>query len=133
MFNLFETEFIYSLIILVYLNNLIGRKKVIAISIFEIVLTYYNNKWKHHLTTRINTLNHNDPFPIAKLHSFNFPIPVIRRYNKDGYNLAHKKTYLVEVLNIRLYNTILDNYILEKSKSNFNDIWIFILNLLVIV
>ena len=83
MFNLFETEFIRSPAILVCFNSLVGRRKVVAISIFEIVLPYYN---------------------------------------KNGYYLAHKKTYLIEILDIGLYNIIFGNYILEKSKSNPNNL-----------
>ncbi len=44
MFDLFEIEFIDNLIIFVYLNDPIERKRVIAIPIFEMVLIYYNNK-----------------------------------------------------------------------------------------
>ena len=133
MFDLFETEFIRSLAILVYLNNLIGRKEIITISIFKIILTCYNNKQKHRSTIRIDILNHNDPFLIARLYSFNFPTPVVQYYNKDGYNLAYKKTYLVEIPDIGLYNTIFNNHILEKSKLNPNNLQIFVLSPLVIV
>ncbi len=77
MIHLFETEFIYNLVILVYPNDLIGRRRVIAISIFEMVLTYYNDKWKYRPIIRINILNYNDPFPIIKLYSFNFPMLVV--------------------------------------------------------
>ncbi len=77
MFDLFETEFIYSLTILVCPNNLIGQKKVVTIPIFEMVLTYYNNKWKHRPTTKINALDYNDIFSIVRLYSFNFLIPVV--------------------------------------------------------
>ena len=122
MFDLFEIEFIRSSTILVCLNNPIGQKKVIAISIFEMVLIYYNNKWKHRPTTRINTLDHSNPFPIIKLYSFNFSTPVVRYYNKNRYDLTHKNAYLVEIPNIGFYNTMLGNYILEKSKPNPNDL-----------
>ena len=133
MFDLFETEFIHNPTILVCLNNSIGRRKIIIISIFKMILTYYNNKWKYRPTIKINVLDHSDPFPITKLHNFNFLIPVVRCYNKDGYDLAYKKVYLVEVLNIGLHNIIFDNYILKKSKSNPNNLWIFILGLLIII
>ncbi len=121
-FNLFETEFIYSLIILVYSNDLIGRIKVVAILIFQMILVYYNNKWRYRLTTKIDTLDYNNLFSIAKLYSFNFFIPVIRHYNKDKYNLTYKKVYFVEIPNIGFYNIIFDNHILKKSKSNFNNL-----------
>jgi len=133
MFDLFETEFIYNPAIFVCFNNPIGRKKVVTISIFKMVLTYYNNKWRHRLTTRIDALNHNDPFPITRLYSFNFLTPVVQHYNKDGYNLVHKKTYLVEVPDVGLYNIMFDNHILEKSKPSPNNLWIFALNPLIIV
>ncbi len=133
MFDPFETEFIRSPIILVCPNNPIGRIRVITISIFQMILTYYNDKWRHHPTIRIDVLDYNDPFPIAKLYSFNFPTPVIQHYNKDKRNLAYKKAYLVEVPDIGLYNTIFGNYILKKSKPNFNNLWIFTLDLLIIV
>ncbi len=71
---------------------------------------------------RIDILDYNDPFPIIKLYNFNFFILVVQYYNKDGYNLAYKKACLVEIPNIGLYNTIFGNYILEKSKSNFNNL-----------
>src|SRR6266699_1318949 len=122
MFNLFEIEFIYNLAIFVYFNDLIGRKKVVAISIFEIVLTYYNNKWRHCPTIRIYILDHSNLFSIVKLYNFNFLTPVVRRYNKDGYDLAYKKACLVEILNIGLYNIIFNNNILEKSKPSFNNL-----------
>jgi len=44
MFDLFETEFIYNLIMFICSNNLIERKKIITISIFKMILTYYNDK-----------------------------------------------------------------------------------------
>ncbi len=132
-FNLFETEFIRSPIILVYPNDPIGQTRIVAIPIFQMILTYYNNKWRHRPTTRINALNHNDPFPIARLYSFNFPIPIVRHYNKNGYNLAYKKTCLVEIPDIGLYNIMLGNHILEKLKPSFNDLWIFVLGPLIIV
>ncbi len=78
-------------------------------------------------------MDHNDPFSIVKLYSFNFPMPIVQRYNKDGRDLAHKKTYLIEILDIGLYNTIFGNHILEKSKPNPNDLWIFVLDPLIIV
>ncbi len=122
MFDPFETEFICNLIIFVCPNDPIGRKRVVTILIFEMILIYYNDKWKYHSITKIDILNHNDLFSIVRLYSFNFPISVIRRYNKNRYNLVYKKTYLVEVLNVGLYNTIFGNYILKKSKSNFNNL-----------
>ncbi len=86
------------------------------------VLTYYNDKWRHRPTIRINILDYNNLFPIVKLYSFNFLTPVIRRHNKDGYNLAHKKIYFVKIPNIGLYNIIFGDHILEKLKLNFNDL-----------
>ncbi len=86
------------------------------------ILTYYNNKWRYHLITRINILNYSDPFPIIRLYNFNYFIPVVQYYNKGGYDLAYKKAYFVEVLNIGLYNIIFGNYILEKSKPSLNDL-----------
>ncbi len=86
------------------------------------ILAYHNDKWQHRPTTKINTLDYNDPFPIAKLYGFNFPIPVVQHHNKSGYNLAYEKAYLVEVPDIRLYNTIFGNYILKKSKPNLNNL-----------
>ncbi len=86
------------------------------------ILTYYNNKWQHRPTIRIDILNYNDLFSIVKLYSFNFLTPVIRCYNKGGYNLVYKKVYLVEVPDIGLYNTMFDNRILEKSKPTPNDL-----------
>ncbi len=86
------------------------------------ILICYNNKWQYRLTTKIDTLDYNDLFPIIRLYSFNFPIPVVQRYNKDGYDLAYKKIYLVEIPDVGLYNIIFDNYILEKSKSSPNNL-----------
>jgi len=86
------------------------------------VLTYYNNKWRYRPTTRIDTLDHSDPFLIARLYGFSFLMPVVRYYNKGGCNLAYEKVYLVEVLNVGLYNIMLGNHILEKSKPNPNDL-----------
>ncbi len=133
MFDPFEIEFIYNPTIFACLNDLIKRKKIVTISIFKIVLIYYNNKWKHCPTIRINVLNYNDPFLIAKLYNFNFLTPVVWYYNKDKYNLAYKKIYLVEIPNVGLYNIIFSNYILKKSKPNLNNLWIFILGPLIIV
>ncbi len=133
MFDPFETEFIRSPTILACLNDSIGQKRVVAISIFKMVLTYYNNKWKYRLTIRIDVLDHSDPFSIAKLYSFSFFIPVVQYYNKSRCNLTYKKAYLVEILNIGLYNIILGNYILEKSKPSPNDLWVFALGSLIIV
>ena len=67
-------------------------------------------------------MNYNDPFSIVKLYSFNFLMPIVRYYNKDKYNLAYKKACFVEVLDIGLYNIIFGDYILKKSKSNFNNL-----------
>ncbi len=86
------------------------------------VLTYYNNKWKHRPTIRIDILNYSDPFPIARLYSFNFLISIVQYYNKDGYELIYKKACLVEIPNVGLYDIMFDNYILEKSKSSSNDL-----------
>ncbi len=103
------------------------------ISIFQMILICYNNKWQYYLTIRIDALDYSNLFSIVRLYSFNFFIPVVQRYNKGGCNLIYKKVYLVEVLNIRFYNIMFGNYILEKSKLNFNNLWIFILSFLVIV
>jgi len=43
-FDLFKTEFIYSSIIFVCPNDPVGQREVVVIPIFEIVLTYYNDK-----------------------------------------------------------------------------------------
>jgi len=121
-FDLFEIEFICSLVILVCFNDLIERRGVVTILIFEIVLICYNNKWRHRSTIRIDVLDYNNLFSIIKLYIFNLFTPVIQHYNKSGYNLVYKKAYLVKILNIGFYNTILSNYILGKSKPNFNDL-----------
>ena len=97
------------------------------------ILACYNDKWRYCPTIRIDILDYNDLFPIARLYSFNFFISVVRCYNKDRYNLAYKKACLVEIPNIELYNIMFSNYILEKSKPSFNDLWIFALGLLIIV
>src|SRR6266699_1638043 len=97
------------------------------------ILTYYNDKWRYRPTIRIDVLNYSDPFPITRLYNFNFFTPIVQYYNKSGYNLAYKKVYLVEVPNIGLHNIIFDNYILKKSKSNPNNLWIFILGLLILI
>ncbi len=75
----------------------------------------------------------NNPFSIAKLYNFNFLIPVIQHYNKDRYNLTYKKAYLVEVPNVGFYNIIFSNHILKISKPSPNDLWIFVLDPLIIV
>ena len=49
-----------------------------------------------------------------------FFIPVVRCYNKGGYDLVYKKAGFIEVPNIIFYNIVFDNYILKKSKLNFN-------------
>ncbi len=122
MFDLFETEFIHNSIILVCLNNLIGRVGVVAISIFQMILTCYNDKWRHHPTTRIDVLDYSDLFPIARLYGFSFLTPVIQCHNKDGYDLVYKKAYLIEIPDVGFYNIIFSNYILEKSKPSLNDL-----------
>ena len=122
MFDLFKIEFICSLTILVCFNDPVGWRGIVTISIFEMVLAYYNDKWRYRLTIRIDTLDYNDLFPIVKLYNFNFFISVVRCYNKDGCDLAYKKVYLVEVLNVGLYNIIFSDHILEKSKPSFNDL-----------
>ncbi len=132
-FDPFETEFIYSPIILVCPNDLIGRIKVVAISIFQMILACYNNKWRYRPTIRIDVLDYSDLFPIVKLYSFNFLTPIVQHYNKDRCDLAYEKAYFVEVLNIGLYNIIFGNYILKKSKLNSNNLWIFVLGPLIIV
>ncbi len=133
MFNPFKTEFIRNPTILIYLNNPIGRTRIIAIPILQIILTYYNNKWRHRPTIRINTLDYNDPFSITRLYSFSFSTPIVRHHNKSGCNLAYKKACLIEIPDIGFHNIILNNYILEKSKSNPNNLWTFALNPLIIV
>ena len=120
MLDPFETEFIRSSTILVCPNDPIGQKRVVAIPIFKMVLTCYNNKWRYRPTTRIDALNHSDPFPIARLYDFNFFTPVVQHHNKSGYNLAYKKAYLVEILDVGFYNIIFNNHILEKPKPNSN-------------
>ena len=77
MFNLFETEFICNSTILVCPNDLIGQIEVVIIPILQMILTYYNNKWQYRPITRIDILNYNNPFPIAKLYNFNFPTFII--------------------------------------------------------
>ena len=122
MFDPFKIEFIHSPIIFVCLNDPIGWKRVVAIPIFKIVLTCYNNKWRYRSTIRIDVLDYNDSFPIAKLHSFNFFTPVVQRYNKGRCDLVYKKVYFVEIPDIGFYNIMFDNYILEKSKPNLNNL-----------
>ncbi len=87
-------------------------------------LTCYNDKWRYHLIIRIDVLNYSNPFPITRLYSFNFFTPVVRRYNKSGCDLTYEKACLVEVLDVGLYNIIFGDYILEKSKPSFNNLWI---------
>ncbi len=132
-FDLFETEFIRSSTIFVCSNNLFGWKGVVTISIFQMILIYDNDKWRYCLTARINVLDYNDPFPIAKLYSFSFLTFIVRCHNKDGCDLTYKKAGLIEVPDIAFYNTVFGNYILEKSKPNLNDLWVFVLGPLVIV
>jgi len=132
-FNPFEIEFIRSPIIFVYFNNPIGQIRIVVISILQIILAYYNDKWRYRSIIKIDTLNHNNLFPIVKLYSFNFLTPIVQHYNKDGYNLTYKKACLVEILDIGLYNIIFNNHILKKSKPNPNNLWIFVLDLLIIV
>ncbi len=122
MFNPFETEFIYNLIILVYSNDPIGWIRVVVISILQIILIYHNDKWQYRLIIKIDILNYSNLFPIARLYSFSFLISIVRCYNKGRCNLAYEKVYLVEVLDIGLYNTIFDNYILKKSKPSSNNL-----------
>ena len=122
MFDLFETEFIYNPTIFICFNNPIGQTKIIAIPIFQMILAYYNNKWRYRPTIRIDILDYNNLFPIVKLYDFNFPISIVRYYNKGKYDLAYKKAYFVEVPDVGLYNTMFGNYILEKSKSSLNDL-----------
>ncbi len=86
------------------------------------VLTCYNNKWKYYPTIRINVLNYNNPFSIVKLHGFNFPMSIVRCYNKGKYDLAYKKADFVEILNVGFYNIIFNNYILEKLKLSSNNL-----------
>ena len=86
------------------------------------ILTCDNNKWRYRLIVKINVLNYNNPFLIIKLYNFNFFISVVQRYNKSRYNLVYKKIDLIEVLNVKLYNIIFGNYILEKSKPNLNNL-----------
>src|SRR6266699_6644991 len=97
------------------------------------ILACYNNKLRYRPTIRIDILNYNNLFLIAKLYNFSFLMPVVRYYNKNGCNLVYKKAYFIEVLDVGLYNIIFDNYILEKSKSNFNNLWIFTLKPLIII
>src|SRR6266699_3260583 len=97
------------------------------------ILAYYNDKWRYRPTTRIDTLDYSDLFPIARLYGFSFLTPVVRRYNKGGCDLAYEKACFVEILDVGLYNTMFGNYILEKSKPSPNDLWIFVLGPLVIV
>ncbi len=97
------------------------------------VLTCYNDKWRHRPTTRIDVLDYSNPFPIARLHGFSFLTPVVRCYNKGRCDLAYKKACFVEVPDIGLYDIIFGNHILEKLKSSLNDLWIFVLGPLIIV
>ena len=129
----FKTKFIRNPTILVCSNNPIGQIEIVAISIFQIILSYYNNKWRYCPTIRIDTLNYNNPFPIVKLYGFNFPTPVVQHHNKDECNLAYKKVCLVEIPDIGFYNIMFGNHILEKLKSSLNNLWIFALGLLIIV
>ncbi len=132
-FDPFETKFIRNPTILACPNNPIGRTEVVVIPIFQMILACYNNKWQYRLTTKIDILNYNDLFSIVKLYSFSFLIPVVQYHNKDRYNLAYKKACFIEVLDIGFYNIMFGNYILEKSKPNLNNFWIFVLGLLIIV
>ncbi len=97
------------------------------------ILACYNDKWRYRPIIRINTLDHSNLFPIVKLYSFSFFMPIIQYYNKGGCNLAYKKVCFVEVLDVGFYNIMFGNYILEKSKLSSNDLWIFALGLLIIV
>jgi len=54
MFDLFETEFIYNSTIFVSSNNSIGRRRIVTILIFEMVLTYYNNLFLSDWIIKIN-------------------------------------------------------------------------------
>ena len=47
--------------------------------------------------------------------------------------MIYEKVYFVEVPDVGLYNIMFGNYILKKSKLNLNNLWIFVLNPLIIV
>ena len=132
-FDSFETEFIYNPTIFVCFNDLIGWVKIVTILIFQMILAYYNDKWRYRLIIRIDILDYNNLFLIARLYSFSFLTPVVRCYNKSRYDLAYEKACLVEILDVGLYNIIFGNYILKKLKPNPNNLWIFVLGLLIIV
>ncbi len=102
-FDSFEIKFICSPIILVCPNDPIGRIRVITILIFQMILAYYNDKWRYRLIIRIDALDYSDPFPIIKLYGFNFLIPVVQYHNKSGCNLAYKKACFIEVSNVGFY------------------------------
>ena len=132
-FDSFETKFICNPTILVCPNDPIRRTRVIAILIFQMILACHNDKWRYRPTTRIDILDYSDLFSIVRLYGFNFLTSIVRRYNKGGCNLAYEKVCFVEVLDIGFYDIMFNNYILEKSKPSFNDLWIFVLDLLIIV
>ncbi len=86
------------------------------------ILAYYNDKWRYYPTVRINILDYSDPFPIVRLYNFSFFIFIVRRYNKSRYDLVYKKACFVEILDVRFYDTMFGDYILEKSKPSFNNL-----------
>jgi len=57
-------------------------------------LTYCNNKWQYHPTTKIDTLNYNNLFPIIKLYNFNFSTSIVKIGNHFGNLIEHVQSLM---------------------------------------
>ena len=84
------------------------------------IFPYYNKKRRDRVTYRTNSLDYYNLFPIIRLGLLSL-CPTIRAYyNYSSRDNAYYKPSLVEVIDIRLIDRILSNYILYKLELASN-------------
>lgn len=77
---------------------------------------FHGDKRREALTVRTDTLDHGDPFPIARLDLLSLSAPIGAGYDYRGRDLAYHEAGLVEVIDILVLDTVFRLQIYEKRE-----------------
>lgn len=73
------------------------------------------------LAARISALDYGNPLPASRLDHLRIRTPLGHYNDHSATNNAHYKAYLVEVIDIRLDDTVFGDYIAYKAKPGLDN------------
>ena len=97
------------------------------------MLTSNHDERRYSPAVRIDTLNHNNLFPVARLYHLNLSTPFRTYNNYSGRDLAHHEPSFVEVLDIIFMDPILGDHVSYEVEPALNNRWIFAFGPLVVI